>query len=345
MKHKILSLMAAVLLFMSPISVFAEEKPDETSNPLDNVIVVEPSKPGDVAIVPEKDLSIVPEDGLGSIHITLGDTEDNLPKNDVEFGLVEIADVINGEYVMQEPYDQSNVEINNIQTANELEMAADTLKDYVTEPDQISRTDAAGEANFEALSVGVYLLYAIDVNEYEVIDPFIIAIPTWDDTDEIMIYDVDVLPKHSHLPVVEVEKVDSATGKNITNNQFEFTSYSDAACTQKIQTVAGDTNEGTADFTVTYGAIYIKETKAPQGYLLSDEVVKVEFTDDGMYINDKFMDPTEDDYIYQIIYKNSIQPSVNTGTNQHLYWFIGLAVLSAGGVLFITYRVIRKKNI
>lgn len=344
MKHKILSFLAAMLLFMSPISVLAEETPDDGSNPLDNVIVVEPSKPGDVAIVPEKDLSIVPEDGLGSIHITLGDTEDNLPKNDVEFGLVEIADVINGEYAMQEPYDQSNVEINNIQTANELEMAADTLKDFVSEPDQITLTDTMGQADFEALSVGVYLLYAIDVNEYEVIDPFIIAIPTWDDADEIMIYDVDVLPKHSHLPVVEVEKVDAATGKNITNNQFEFTSFSDQACTQTIQTVAGDTNEGTADFTVTYGAIYIKETKAPQGYLLSDEVVKVEFTEDGLYINDKLMNPSEDEYIYQIIYKNSIKPSVNTGTNQHLYWFLGLAVISAGGVLFIVYRGMRKKN-
>ena len=78
-----------------------------------------------------------------------------------------------------------------------------------------------------------------------------------------------------------VNKVDSVTGQNIVSSKFEFTSYAQENCadSSKLETVAGDQETGTAEFLIRYGTTYIKESSAPQGYKLSNEVVKVEFTD------------------------------------------------------------------
>lgn len=341
-KGKWIGLVTAFMLAFTPLNIYGQES---IENPLDNTIVVEPPKEGDVAILPEKDLSIVPEDGLGSIDITLTDTKDNLPKEGVIFGLNQIADIENGYYVMNEPFDTADVDINDIQTANDLEEASKLYKDMVEEPEQTITTDEKGLASFDEIPVGVYLIYAIDIAEYEVIDPFIVAIPTWDETDELMTYDVDVLPKHSHLPVVEVNKVDAQTGKNIVSKEFEFSSYSDPECTDKIQTVAGNEQDGIADFVVTYGTTYIRETKAPQGYGLSDEVVKVDFTEDGLFVNDKEIEP-ENEYIYSIVYMNSLLPVIQTGASNDIMLFIvaGLGIIVSLGGLMEYRRRSKKKN-
>lgn len=312
--------------------------------PIQAKSIIGETEPGDVAIVPEKDLSIVPEDGLGSIDITLTDTEDNLPKDNVVFGLAKVAEIKNGLYVMNEPFDTVDVDINDIKTANDLEQASRLYKDLVDEPDEIKITDFNGICSFDELQVGVYLIYAIDISQYEVIDPFIVSIPTWDEADEVMTYDVNVLPKHSHLPVIEVNKVDAQTGNNIVSKEFEFTSYSDETCNNKIQTVAGNPQDGIADFVVTYGTTYIKETSAPQGYGLSDEVVKVEFTEDGLFVNDKEIMP-ENEYIYSIVYKDSLLPIIQTGVFKDNTLFIvagmGLIVSLIG---LMEYRRRGRKN-
>lgn len=343
-RTKWVGLTTALMLAFSPMALYAEEKaPEVTGNTLDNTIVVEPPAEGDIAILPEKDLSIVPEDGIGSIDITLTDTEDNLPKENVVFGLVQVADIESGLYVMNEPFDQVDIDINDIKTANDLEEASRLYKELVVEPDQTVTTNKLGLASFDKIPVGVYLIYAIDIANYEVIDPFVVAIPTWDEADELMTYDVDVLPKHSHLPVVEVNKVDSQTGHNIVSRDFEFTSYSDEECQNKLQSVSGNIQDGIADFIMTYGTIYIRETKAPTGYELSDEVVKVEFTEDGFYINDQLMKP-QNEYIYSISYANEKLPSVDTGVegeNASLYYVLGATALGAG-VLMLRIRAKRK---
>lgn len=335
----VLATMSACFLCATPIMA----QDDFPSGDDEYMVVQEAPKPGDVAIVPEKDLTQVPEDGLGSISITLEDTEEELDKSNVTFELIQIADVVKGSYEMQEPFDTAGIDINDIETANELTEAAKIFKDLVEEQElnieaPQAVTNESGVALFDDVPVGVYLLYATDIAEYEVIDPFILSIPTWDETEEIMEYNVNVLPKHSHLPVVEVNKVDSQTGENIVSNQFAFTSFADESCKEAIQTVNADTSDGTAEFTLTYGTFYIKETQAPQGYGLSDEVVKVEFTEDGLYINDEFRNPDEEDgYLYSIYYNNTLLPSINTGINGNDWMLLagGTLMLVAGITLII----------
>ena len=150
--------------------------------------------------------------------------------------------------------------------------------------------------------------------------------------------------KFKHFEIL-VNKVDSATNTNIVSNEFEFTMYEDKECTKEVVTKAGNTENGTALFDVEEGVWYIKETAAPQGYLLSSEVVKVEVKDNKMYVNDKEVE-TNEDYLYSIVYLNSLKPSykgVNTAssTNWGLYATIGVIALGAG---IIAYMLLRKRH-
>ena len=55
-----------------------------------------------------------------------------------------------------------------------------------------------------------------------------------------------------------------------------FALYSDANCTQMLQRVQADTEDGSVTFEdLPYGVYYVKESMAPHGYRQSDQVQKV----------------------------------------------------------------------
>ena len=301
---------------------------------------------GDVTILPEEDLTKVPDNGLGSISVELTDAYDvYLSKENVKFGIVRIADVVKGEYVLKDSFADDKINLNEIKTAEEIDNVAKTLSKKVESPDYEMTTDEEGKATCKDLPVGVYLVYVEDLSDFETITPFIVGIPTWDDEDEVFQYDVTVYPKHTALPRILVNKVDSVTGQNIKSNKFEFTSYSQENCadSSKIETIAGNPESGTAEFLIRYGTTYIKESKAPKGYKLSDEVVKVEFTDKGLFVNGKEV-KVDDEHRYSIVYQNVLLPSVNTGTtknNDMMYMIIGIGIIALGASI-ATIRKIRK---
>lgn len=301
---------------------------------------------GDITILPEEDLTKVPENGLGSISVELTDAYDKyLSKENVKFGIVQIANIEKGEYILKESYADDEINLNKITKAEEIDNVAKTLSKKVESPDYEMTTDEEGKATCKNLPVGVYLVYIEDLADYETISPFVVGIPTWDDEDELFQYDVTVEPKHTALPRILVNKVDSVTGQNIKSNKFEFTSYAQENCanSSKIETIAGNPESGTAEFLIRYGTTYIKESKAPKGYKLSDEVVKVEFTDKGLFVNGKVV-KVDDEHRYSIVYQNVLLPSVNTGTtknNDMMYMIIGIGIIALG-VSIATVRKIRK---
>ena len=300
---------------------------------------------GDITILPEEDLTKVPENGLGSISVELTDAYDKyLSKENVKFGIVQIANIEKGEYILKESFADDEINLNKITKAEEIDNVAKTLSKKVESPDYEMTTDEEGKATCKDLPVGVYLVYVEDLADYETISPFIVGIPTWDDEDELFQYDVTVEPKHTALPRILVNKVDSVTGQNIKSNKFEFTSYSQENCadSSKLETIAGDEQTGTAEFLIRYGTTYIKESKAPQGYKLSDEVVKVEFTDKGLFVNGKEV-KVDDEHRYSIVYQNALLPSVNTGTTKNkdmMYMMLGVVVIALGASI-ATVRKIR----
>lgn len=303
---------------------------------------------GNVTILPEEDLTKVPDNGLGSISVELTDPYDKyLSKENVKFGVVQIADIVKGEYVLNESFADDEINLNEIKTADEIDKVAKDMAKKVETPDYEMTTDEEGKATCKNLPVGVYLVYVEDLSDFETITPFIVGIPTWDDEDELFQYDVTVYPKHTALPHILVNKVDSVTGQNIKSSKFEFTSYAQENCadSSKIETMEGDPESGTAEFLIRYGTTYIKESSAPQGYKLSDEVVKVKFTDEGLFVNDKEVH-VDDNHRYSIVYQNVLQPSVDTGTAKNkdmMYMMLGIVVIALGASI-ATVRKIRKSE-
>ena len=69
------------------------------------------------------------------------------------------------------------------------------------------KTNASGECNIEDLDVGVYLVYAKNIANYDNITPFIVSIPSWNEADKTMSYDIQVIPKHTEIIEKETPKV------------------------------------------------------------------------------------------------------------------------------------------
>ncbi|MBE6119507.1 MAG: hypothetical protein E7189_03590 [Erysipelotrichaceae bacterium] len=135
---------------------------------------------------------------------------------------------------------------------------------------------------------------------------------------------------------IKVNKVDSITKKNIISKDFEFTMYKDKDLKEVVKTLSGNIEDGTATFEVTEGVWFVKETKAPQGYKLSDEVVKVEVEDNKLYVNDQEVDP-DSDYLYSIVYQNALMPSnqIRTGVETNAWILYGLLGISLGAVIIL----------
>lgn len=221
------------------------------------------------------------------------------------------------------------------------------------EPDTLLATSGIDEeghlVHTPELPVGNYYLkelqtnsaYKLDENEYDF---------SIDQSNEKAV----IVPINEGKPIINklkeyyvlVNKVDENTMKNIISKEFEFTSFTDAECKNPIETKQANTKDGTVKFVLNYGTTYIKETKAPLGYSLSPEVVKVEVNDDGLFVNSKKVERSED-LLYSIIYKDSLLPVIQTGAGSDSMLFIvaGLGVLvSLIGILEYRRRNKNKKS-
>ena len=272
----------------------------------------------------------------GSIHVELEETKDRLSREGVELSLVRVADIQDGSYVLDEPYRSADVDMNDIKTAQGLQEAADTLRPLVKSPLQAKRTDAQGIVDFTDLKVGVYLLYVSDQAGYETIQPTLISVPMWDETAKQMNYHIEVFPKHAPLPALHVRKVDHYDHKSILK-EAAFTLYSDAGCTEVIKTEKTDPKDGVASFDgLLYQTVYVKETKAPAGYQLSDEVVKV--TVDDAWVKG-------DDHLRTIVYADRPLPGgvVSTGDHTNIWLLSIIAGITGSALIFMVYKR-RKAN-
>ena len=268
----------------------------------------------------------------GSIHVELEETQDKLSREGVGLSLAYVATIKEGSYQLTEDYSSANVELNAIETAEGLQEAADTLRPLVKDAIQTKQTNVQGIVDFTDLEVGVYLLYVSDQAGYETIQPTLISVPMWDETTKQMNYHIEVFPKHAPLPALRVRKVDHYDHKSILK-EAEFTLYSDAACTKIIKAEKTDPKSGIAVFDgLIYGTVYVKETKAPAGYQLSKEVIKVT-------INDNWVNG--DDKLRTIIFPDRPLPTSggpNTGDHTNIVGWIFLIGISACATVFFLHR-------
>lgn len=161
---------------------------------------------------------------------------------------------------------------------------------------------------------------------YEVAESITFTVSTDKETQIVDMKDMPILKS------VRVEKIDKDTGEHIKSNKFTFGIYEDEACTKLIKEVGANTDNGTALFEdLRYGVYYIKELKAPLGYKLSDQIVKIEINDKGVFADGVSLEET--DGVYSFEYYNSLLPAIQTGNETNYILLGSLAVISLLGII------------
>lgn len=137
------------------------------------------------------------KDVNGSITVQLKDGDAGTKKSGVVFSYTKVAEIENGDPVMLEAY--KSVDLLTAKTTAELQNAAKALEKIAT-PDGKVTTDANGTAKIEKLDSGAYLISCADRADYDITEPMIVTIPTWDNEKSDMDFDLVVSPKHSPVP-------------------------------------------------------------------------------------------------------------------------------------------------
>ena len=172
---------------------------------------------------------------------------------------------------------------------------------------------------------------------YEVAESITFTVTNDKETQLIEMKDMPILKS------VQVEKIDKDTGEHIKSNKFTFGIFEDEECTKLIKEAGANEFEGTALFEdLRYGTFYIKELKAPLGYKLSDQVVKIEINDKGVFADGVSLEETEG--IYSFVYYNSLLPAVQTGNETNYALLLGIAAIATLGIIGGTILLKRKKN-
>ena len=139
---KLKVLVSALILLSIPMSVIASPR-----GIINNSVVI--NKGDGSVVIPSSEVlneMLNTEDSLlnkGSITIKLADTQNNKSKEGVEFSLSKIADIEDGIYKVKEDYKSVEADLNNIKTANDLELAAELFKKVAT-TDNLMKTNANG---------------------------------------------------------------------------------------------------------------------------------------------------------------------------------------------------------
>lgn len=145
------------------------------------------------------------EEQTGTINIFLDEMSEGKAINieGVKFSLIKVAELKDGEFVLTDAFEDTNINLNDLNTAEETnEVLAKIMKKVEEENIQGKEgtTNQYGALTYDDLEVGVYYIYATDTNEYDYIMPSMVLIPTHDEASDSvngMMYEIEIVPKHS----------------------------------------------------------------------------------------------------------------------------------------------------
>lgn len=144
------------------------------------------------------------------------------------------------------------------------------------------------------------------------------------------------------LTDIRLIKIDKDTNEIIKSN-FTFGLYVDEECTQLIQQMDSNKKEGTIIFEdLKYGTYYIKEISQPKNYYLSDEIIKIEISENGVFANgEKLL--IDNNSTYSFTFSNTAIPEIVTGNNISYIKLLVTIVISILGIV-IGIILIKKNN-
>ena len=150
-------------------------------------------------------------DEVGSITVNLEEGKKGTSVKNVELELIKIADIINGQYFLINDLQNTEVNLNALETAEDMKNAAHTISKITVSKNIVGTrktTNDYGTVKFYQLEKGVYLLQATDINKYENIVSTLISVPAFNnESKNSMNYDISIVPKHS--PVIAVKTGDA----------------------------------------------------------------------------------------------------------------------------------------
>ena len=150
-------------------------------------------------------------DEIGSITVNLEEGKKGTSVKNVELELIKVGDIVNGQYLLINDLQDTEVNLNTLETAEDMKNAAYTISKITVSKNIVGTrktTNDYGTVKFDQLEKGVYLLQATDINKYENIVSTLISVPAFNnESKNSMNYDISVVPKHS--PVIAVKTGDA----------------------------------------------------------------------------------------------------------------------------------------
>lgn len=127
-----------------------------------------------------------------------GNMKVQLPKDVAEaVTCTKVGNMVNGIFVLEDGYEESQVNLNELKTARELGEAADILMKY-ERSGNIFPLDEEGNVLIQDLEEGVYLIHGYGETKKE-ISPTLVFLPTWMEKEKELQYNITVVPKYSEL--------------------------------------------------------------------------------------------------------------------------------------------------
>lgn len=172
---------------------------------------------------------------------------------------------------------------------------------------------------------------------YELTEEIEFVVTTDKETQLVEMKDMPILKD------IKVIKIDCKT-KEIIKEKFSFGIYEDEECNNLIKEVKSSKVDGYIVFeNLRYGTYYIKETKSPSGYELSDKIVKLEINDNGVLVDGTLIE--EIDSVYGFEFENTEIEVPNTGDSRYtkiLIFIGGISAISLIGIVVYDYK--KRKN-
>lgn len=171
---------------------------------------------------------------------------------------------------------------------------------------------------------------------YEITEEVSFTVSQDKETQKVEMKDMPILQD------VKLIKKDSNTNE-VIKEKFTFGLYKDENCNELIKTVDSNKEEGTVTFEdLRYGTYFIKETKSPKGYMLSDKVLKLEINDQGVFLDGQKIEGEND--IYTFDFYNIPVDTPKTGDNSNFILWASLLGLSAITLAGLGIREIKKRQ-
>ena len=136
---------------------------------------------------------------------------------------------------------------------------------------------------------------------------------------------------------LQVNKIDKDTKELIINNPFTFAVFADKNCTHLLDILETDSNKGIAlsQIVLRYGKVYLKEIKAPDGYIINRDVIEININGELEGVGD----------IYTIVVENEKIPKpVITVTSDSTAIGIFVILFGASFCIFLKLRKCKKSK-